>query len=84
MGLTRGAQELLDNYYTRYAIAEAYLKGELPRHLKPFVWDMISITHIVKAREQVDQSDWRLKERVTKLEAEVKELQAKAPPSSRQ
>ena len=77
-GLVRGAQELLDRYHTRHAIAKAYLKGELPEHLAPYVWDVISITHIAEARKQVDRSDWRLEERVTKLEAEVKALQAKA------
>lgn len=75
MGLVR-AQELLDHYHTRHAIAEAYLKGELPEYLAPYVWDVISITHIAEARKRIDRSDWRLEERVTKLEAEVKALQA--------
>ena len=76
-GLVRGAQELLDRYHGgQDAIAEDYLKGKLPDILKPYIWDVISITHIAEARKRIDRSDWRLEERVAKLEEEVKVLQA--------
>lgn len=68
---------LLDHYYgNRDAIAKDYLKGKLPDTLKPYVWHVISITHIAEARKRVNRSDWRLEERMTKLEEEVKALQA--------
>lgn len=78
-GLRRGAQELLDNYHnSRRAIAEAYVKGDLPKHLESFVWDVVTDTQIAEARERLDRSAWQLEERVAKLEEEVKALQAKA------
>lgn len=75
--LKRGAQDLLDKYHgSQSDIAEAYVKGDLPEHLEPFVWDVIEDHHIVDARDRLDRSSWRLEERVAKLEGEVEALQA--------
>lgn len=77
-GLKIGAQNLLDNYHgSRSDIAEAYIKGDLPEHLASFVWDVVTDTQIVEARERLDRTSWRLEERVAKLEEEVRELQAR-------
>lgn len=82
-GLRRGAQELLDNYHnSQSAIAKAYVKGDLPKHLEPFVWDVIADHHVADARDRLDRSSWRFEERIAKLEEEVKALQAKARPPS--
>ena len=84
-GLKIGAQDLLGNYHgSQSAIAEAYVKGDLPEHLEPFVWDVIPDQEIAEARERLDRKAWRLEERMAKLEEEVKALQTKArrPPST--
>lgn len=85
-GHTIGAQELLDHYHSdQRAIAEAYIKGNLPEPLAPFVMQVIGNQDIDEARERLDRSVWRLEERVAKLEEEVKALQAKGrrPPSAK-
>lgn len=80
-GLKRGAIDLLDNYdHSQSAIAEAYVKGDIPEHHVPFVWDVIRDQHIADARDKLDRSTWRLEERMAKLEEEVKALQIKARP----
>jgi len=74
-----GAQELLDKYrYSQSAVAEAYIKGDIPKHLEPFIWDVICNQHVEEARKRLNRKAWRLEERVAKLEEEVRALQAKA------
>lgn len=76
-GLKIGAQDLLDHFkYSPRDIAEAYIKGDIPKHLEPFVWDVISDQQIADARDKLDRTAWRLEERVAKLEEEVRALQA--------
>jgi hypothetical protein len=75
-GLKRGAHELLDKYhYSQRDIAEAYIKGSIPKHLEPFIWDVICNQHVEEARKRLNRKAWRLEERVAKLEEEVRALQ---------
>ena len=83
--LKKGALDLLDHFRNdQRAIAEAYVKGDLPKHLASFVFDVVSDHDIIEARERLDRSAWRLEDRVAKLEKEVEALQAKGrrPPST--
>ncbi len=76
-GLKRGAQDLLGSYrYSQRDVAEAYVKGDIPKHLESFIWDVISNQHVEEAQNRLNRKAWRLEKRVTKLEEEVRELQA--------
>ena len=78
-GLRRGALELLNEYHSsQRAIAEAYLKGNISRHLESFVLDVICTDDIEEARNRLERNTWRLIERVAQLEKEVKLLQEAA------
>lgn len=82
-GRTRGAQELLDHYHhSQRAIAEAYVKGDLPKPLASFAMQVIGAHDIDEAKERLDRRTWRLEERVAKLEEEVKALRTPARPPS--
>ncbi len=74
--LRQGALELLNEYHhSQREIAEAFLKGEISRLLKPFVLDVIGTEDIEEARHRLTRNSWRLSERVAFLEKEVKILQ---------
>lgn len=50
--MKRGAEDLLDTYHgSRSDIAEAYIRGDLSKHLALFVWAVVTDTQIASARE---------------------------------
>ncbi len=56
------------------AIAEAFLKDEIPRQLVSFVWDVIDGAHVEKVKHRLNRESWGLVHRVKQLEDEVREL----------
>ncbi len=80
-GLRQGAIELLDKYReSQLAVAEAFLKDEIPHQLLGFVWDVIDGAHVEKVKNRLNRESWGLVHRVKQLEEEVRELRANAPP----
>lgn len=74
-GFRQGALELLNEYRdSQLAIAEAFLKDEIPRQLVSFVWDVIDGAHVEKVKHRLNRESWGLVHRVKQLEDEVREL----------
>lgn len=75
--LRAGAQDLVDYYQcNELAIVEAHVRGEIPRGLADFVWDVIDADLIGDVERRLNRESWRLASRVEKLEEEVRELKA--------
>ena len=74
-GLRQGALELLNEHRdSQLAVAEAFLKDEIPRQLLGFVWDVIDGAHVEQVKNRLNRESWGLVHRVKQLEDEVREL----------
>ena len=79
-GFRQGALELLNEYRNdQLAIAEAFLKDEIPHQLLGFVWDVIDGAHVEKVKHRLNRESWGLVHRVKQLENEVRELRNRQP-----
>ena len=70
-----GTQQLLDRFKNSIElVAEAFVKGNIPRYLESYAEGIIGSKDITAAQARLDKRVWRPDARIVKLEHEVKEL----------